>query len=101
MVTTLGIEGRWNTWLREQDNPSIEFIVALLPEGTISPSRLRQALAGNRSLENRYHQPLDRLLCELKTLAAEHAPVPIRWSNPALFRQLLAERRNVSAKEDA
>jgi hypothetical protein len=93
MVPTLDITGRLNTWLREQGNPSVDFIVALLPDKTISASLLRQALSGNRSLENKYYAPLEDLLRELRAIATEHAPYPIRWTNPVLFRELLTERR--------
>jgi hypothetical protein len=92
MITKLSIEGRLSDFLREQD-ASVEFFCALLPENFISVSRVRQALAGNRDLENRHHDAIDRLLRELQALASDHDPVLIRWERPQIYRDILAARR--------
>jgi hypothetical protein len=97
MAGSLDLAIRLSTFQRAQEM-SADFIVALLPQDgdgkpPISVSLLRQCLAGNRNLENVYHADLECLLSDLKAIAAEHAPYPIRWTNPILFRELLAERR--------
>jgi hypothetical protein len=98
MITKFSIEGRLSDFQREQDM-SVEFFCALLPEGTISVSRLRQALSGIKPLENTYHDTIDRLLRELKEISAEHAPVLVRWEKPQLYRQILDMRRGTPRPE--
>jgi hypothetical protein len=59
----------------------------------VSSTRLNHALSGVKALQNHQSGPLLELVNELLEIAEEHAPYPIRFENPALFRQLLAERR--------
>ena len=89
---SLSLESRLATWMRDQ-GVGADFFCALFDQAIISPSTLRQAIAGNRNLEDRYQRPIETLLSELKALAEEVAPIPIRWQNPQVFRELLAARR--------
>lgn len=88
MGGSLGLEATIKTFLTEQEMP-VDFFVALM-DGAISPSRFRLALSGMRDFEHEHYTPIMRTLDTLKRLIQEHQPVPLRWSNPKLYRAVLA-----------
>ena len=95
MLATYSTETLILTAMRELEF-SASFLCAL-DGGLVSASRLNLALNGTKALEHHQTKPLMALVSELRDVAGEHAPFPVAFKNPALFRQLLGERRKQRA----
>jgi hypothetical protein len=94
---SMSTENRIQNGLRELD-ASLNFFAAL--QDDVSVSTLQKALNGTRVLENDYAAPLLRLLRELQSIQRECVPYPVAFKveNVALFRELLATRRQQGPK---
>lgn len=94
-LPTLSLEARLADFCREQNGISADFLAALpLPYGrTISASRLRVALRGEKDLEAEDNQAVETLFRELRAIAEEHLPFKVQWSDPRMFREELEKRR--------
>jgi hypothetical protein len=102
MAGSLDLTTRWSNFRRQEDDMSVDFICALLPQDadgrpTVSASLFRQCLAGTRNLDGVYHKDLEGLLQDLKAIVADASPYPVRWGDVSFFRNLLAERRRAKA----
>jgi hypothetical protein len=94
---SMSTENQIQNGLRELD-ASLNFFAAL--QDDVSVSTLQKALNGTRVLENDYAAPLLRLLRELQSIQRECVPYPVAFKveNVALFRELLATRRQQEPK---
>ncbi len=73
------------------------FFVSLQEE--LSPSKLNLALCGSRPLGGLQAERLIKLLHELQELCQSVSPIPVRFTNPELFRRLLQEQRDRHEQE--
>ncbi len=61
----------------------------------MSHSRLAHGLTGMKRFSNEQAARLLKLVRELQALQEEHAPLPLRWCQPDLYKQVLQQRREL------
>jgi hypothetical protein len=87
--------------LRDLSMP-VQFLAACQPDDDeqISHSRMAHGLSGMKRFTNEQAARLLGLVRELRALQEEHAPLPLRWCQPELYKQVLRQRREQGSQQD-